>query len=88
VTASAPPPGTPPSDAELAVALATNAAGKRFNIVVLLVAFGAGLALGAPLMVAVLVAVVLYTAAVARTMFDAGEAERVAQTRRGEPPAP
>ncbi len=76
------PPDRPPTREELAAALAANAAAKPFNIAVLLVTFGAGLAVGAPLVLVLLVAMVIYTAAVARTMFDGDEAERVAQSRR------
>src|SRR3954447_737558 len=75
-------PDRPPSREELAAALAANAAAKPFNIAVLLVVFGAGLAVGAPLPVALLVAMVIYAAAAARTMFDGDEAERVAAARR------
>jgi len=75
-------PDRPPTREELAVALAVNAAAKPFNIVVLLVVFGAGLAVGAPVALALLAAVVIYTAAVARTMFDGDEADRVAAARR------
>lgn len=66
------------------MALAANAAAKPFNIVVLLVVFGAGLAVGAGVAIALVLAVVVYTAAVARTMFDADEAERVGEARRGD----
>ena len=77
----------PPTRDELAVALATNAAGKPFNIALAVVAFGVTLLLGAPAFVALLVAVVLYTGAVARTMFDRDEADRVTRKhdRTGEP---
>jgi hypothetical protein len=77
-----PHPDRPPTREELAAALAANAASKPFNIAVLLVVFGAGLAVGAPLPLAFLVALVIYAAAAARTMFDGDEAERVAATRR------
>jgi hypothetical protein len=81
----------PPTREELAVSLATNAAGKPFNIAVAVVGFVVVLLIGAPAFVAVLVAVVLYTGAVARTMFDADEAERVERKHRGagepDPPA-
>ena len=80
----------PPTRDELAVSLATNAASKPFNIAVAVVAFGVVLLLGAPGFVALLVAVVLYTAAVARTMFDADEAQRVERKHcgAGEPDPP
>ncbi|HWH94182.1 MAG TPA: hypothetical protein VNT03_10005, partial [Baekduia sp.] len=77
-------PEKPPTREELAAALAANAAAKPFNIAMLLATFGAGLAVGAPLVVALLVALVVYAAAAARTMFDGDEAERVAAARRGE----
>jgi hypothetical protein len=76
------PPDRPPTREELAAALAANAASKPFNLAVLVVVFGAGLAVGAPLPLALLVALVLYAAAAARTMFDADEADRVAAGRR------
>jgi hypothetical protein len=69
----------PPTRDELAVSLAVNAASKPFNIAVAVVAFVAALLLGAPAVVALLVVLVLYTAAVGRTMFDGDEAERVAR---------
>jgi type III secretory pathway component EscV len=81
----------PPTRDELAVSLATNAASKPFNIAVAVVTFVVVLLIGAPAFVALLMAVVLYTAAVARTMFDADEAERVERKHRGadepDPPA-
>jgi hypothetical protein len=77
-------PDRPPSREELAAALAANAAAKPFNIAVLLITFGAGLAVGAPLPVVLLVALVIYAAAAARTMFDGDEAERVAEARRDD----
>lgn len=75
----------PPTREELAVALATNAASKPFNIAVAVITLAVVLLVGAPAFVALPAAVVLYTAAVARTMFDADEAERVARKRSGEP---
>jgi hypothetical protein len=78
----------PPTREELAVALAINAASKPFNIAVGVVAFVVALLIGAPAFVALPAAVVLYTAAVARTMFDGDEAERVTRKhhgRAGEP---
>jgi hypothetical protein len=75
-------PDRPPSREELAAALAANAAAKPFNIAVLLGTFGAGLAVGASAALALLVALVVYAAAAARTMFDGDEAERVAESRR------
>ncbi len=80
-------PGEPPTREELAAAMAANAAAKPLNIAVLLVAFVAGLAVGAPLPLALLVALVLYAAAAARTMFDGDEAQRVAEARREQRPA-
>jgi hypothetical protein len=77
-----------PSREELAAALAANAAAKPFNIAVALFAFGAALVAGAPLPIALLAALVVYSAAAARTMFDGDEAERVAQRRRAGRKAP
>jgi type III secretory pathway component EscV len=78
----------PPTREELAVSLATNAASKPFNIAVAVIALAVALLVGAPAFVALPVAVVLYTAAVARTMFDADEADRVASKHTGEPAPP
>lgn len=77
-------PDRPPTREELAIALAANAAAKPFNIVVLLVVFAAGVAVGAPLPLALLVALVVYGAAAARTMFDGEEADRVAAGRKAD----
>jgi hypothetical protein len=78
------PPDRPPTREELAAALAANAAAKPFNIAVLLVTFGAGLVVGAPLPLVLLVALVVYAGAAARTMFDGDEADRVARSRRDD----
>jgi membrane protein implicated in regulation of membrane protease activity len=72
-------PDRPPTNEELAVALAVNAALKPLNIIVVLVVVVVALVLGAPLALVVVAAVVLYTAAVARTMFDRAETERVTE---------
>jgi hypothetical protein len=72
-----PEPPRGPSSQELAAALAVNAATKPFNIVAALVAFGVVLALGAPAILAVVAAIVAYTAAAARTMLNAAETARV-----------
>ncbi len=69
----------PPSNRELAASLAVNAAGKPLNIAVGVVAFVIALVVGAPAAIALLVALVLYTAAVGRTMFDGAETARVTQ---------
>jgi hypothetical protein len=83
--------GRPPTREELAVALATNAASKPFNIAVAVVTLAVALLAGAPAFVALPAAVVLYTLAVARTMFDGDETGRVERKRRGagepDPPA-
>jgi hypothetical protein len=73
-------PGRPPpqpSSQALAGALAANAATKPFNILAALAGFAVPFAVGAPVIVALLVAMVVYAAAAARTMFDAAETERV-----------
>jgi len=77
-----------PSSQELAASLAANAAGKPLNLAVGVVAFLVALVAGAPGVVALLVGVGLYTLAVGRTMFDAGEAERVAAKHHRAPPPP
>jgi DNA primase len=77
-------PDRPPSREELATALAANAAAKPFNLAVLIGTLGAGLAVGASVPLALMVALVIYAAAAARTMFDGDEAERVATSRRAD----
>jgi hypothetical protein len=77
-----PPPAGPPSG-ELAGALAANAARKPFNLLALVVTLAAAWALGAPLVVALLLAMVVYAGAAARTMFDAAETERVTASLTG-----
>jgi hypothetical protein len=72
-----PEPPAGPSSRQLAGALASNAATKRFNIVGALVAFGVVLAIGAPVVLAAIASMVVYTAAAARTMSDAAETARV-----------
>jgi hypothetical protein len=76
--------GREPSREELAAAMAANAARKPFNIAVLVVVVGVALALGAPVPVAAVAGLLLYTAAAARTLFDAGEAARVEARRRAK----
>ena len=66
-----------PSQQQIAGALASNAASKPINLIATAVAFLLALIVGAPVIVAVLVAMVVYAGAAARTMFDPTEAERV-----------
>jgi hypothetical protein len=76
----------PPSNQELAVSLAVNAASKPLNLAVGVIAFVIALVVGAPATIALLVALVLYTVAVGRTMFDTGEADRVARKHHDAEP--
>jgi hypothetical protein len=71
----------PPNRSELTVALAMNAATKPVNVLVpAAIAIVAAL-VGVPLLWAV--AVIVYVALVLATFFDADEAEKVGQRRRG-----
>jgi hypothetical protein len=84
------PPDRPYSRQEFAGALAANAAAKPFNIALLLLVVGGGLAVGASLPLALVVGLVVYLAAAARTFFDGEEADRVlagvrADRRRAAP---
>jgi hypothetical protein len=72
------PKPPPPARDQLPGALAANAASKPFNMVVPLVVFVVVLVAGAPVIVALPIAMVVYAAAAARTMFDATETARVA----------
>jgi hypothetical protein len=72
-----PPPDRRYSRGEFAGALAANAAAKPFNLALLLLVLGGGIAVGAPFGLALAAAVVLYAAAAARTFFDGDEADRV-----------
>jgi hypothetical protein len=62
-------PDRPRTREQEAIDLAVGAATNPFNIAALVVALVAPLLLGAPLPVAVVVAFVVYTAVVARTLF-------------------
>jgi hypothetical protein len=70
-------PDRPYSRGEFAGALAANAAAKPFNLGLLLLVVGGGLAVGAALPVALAAGLVVYLAAAARTFFDGEEADRV-----------
>ena len=72
------PDPPPPGRDLLPGALAANAASKPYNIAAPLVAFVVALLIGAPMIVALPIAMVVYAAAAARTMFDAAETARVA----------
>jgi hypothetical protein len=83
---SAPTPAPrEPSREELAAAMAANAARKPINIAVPVVVIAAGLIAGLSVVIVLPVAAVLYAAAAARTLFSAGEAERVAARLRDRP---
>jgi hypothetical protein len=73
---SAPKPPAPARD-QLPGALAANAASKPFNLAAPLVVFVVTLVAGAPVIVALPIAMVVYAAAAARTMFDRAETARV-----------
>jgi hypothetical protein len=75
-------PDQPPSREQLAADLALNAATKPFNLAALVVVVAGGLAVGAPFVVALLAAVLIYTLAVGVTLMNADEAERVGEAGR------
>jgi hypothetical protein len=68
----------------LARVLAANAAAKPFNIVLLVGTMGAAVAVGGPVLISLLVALCVYAAACARTLFDADEADKVLTRVRSE----
>ena len=78
------PAKQPYSRGEFAGALIANAAAKPFNIALLVGTMGAAVAVGGPVLVALLVALVIYAVAVARTFLDEEEAEAVLARVRGE----
>src|SRR5918999_3825746 len=65
-------------------ALIANAAAKPFNLAVLVGTMGAGVVVGGPIAVCLLVALVLYAVACVRTFFDAEEADRMLGRARAE----
>jgi hypothetical protein len=65
-------------------ALIANAAAKPFNLAVLVAVMGAGVVLGGSVLLCLVVALVVYAAACARTFFDGEEADRVLARERGE----
>lgn len=69
---------------DFAGALAANAATKPFNLALLVVVMGAGVVVGGAVFVSLVVALVVYAIACARTFFDEQEADKVlARERRG-----
>jgi hypothetical protein len=71
------PPDRPYSRQEFAGALAANAAAKPFNVALLVIVLGGGLAVGTALPVALIVALLVYAIAATRTFLDGDEADRV-----------
>jgi hypothetical protein len=70
--------------AEFRNALIANAAAKPFNIAVLVATMGAGVLVNGPVLLCLLVALVVYAAACARTFFDSDEADAVLTRERAE----
>jgi hypothetical protein len=69
---------------DFAGALAANAASKPFNLALLVVVMGAGVVVGGAVFVSLVVALIVYAIACARTFFDEHEADKVlARERRG-----
>ncbi len=71
------PAKQPYSRSEFAGALVANAAAKPFNIALLVGTMAAAVLVGGTVLVALLVALVIYAVAVARTFLDEDEAEQV-----------
>ncbi|WP_320671533.1 hypothetical protein [Patulibacter defluvii] len=67
----------PYSRQEYAVALAVNAAATPFNVAILVGVTAAGVVVGGPVVVVLLVAIVLYLVAAGRTFLDPEVADRV-----------
>jgi hypothetical protein len=78
------PAKQPYSRGEFAGALAANAAAKPFNVALLVGTMGAGVLVGGPVLVVLLVALAIYAIAAARTFLDEDEAETVLTRVRGE----
>lgn len=78
------PAKQPYSRGEFAGALVANAAAKPFNIALLVGTMGAGVLLGGPVIVTLVVALAIYAIAAAWTFFDEEEAETVLARVRGE----
>ena len=78
------PARQPYSRGEFAGALVANAVAKPFNIALLIGTMGAGVVVGGAVAVTLLVALVVYAIAVARTFFDEEEAEAVLTRVRAE----
>jgi hypothetical protein len=78
------PAKQPYSRGEFAGQLIANAAAKPFNIALLVGTMGAAVLVGGTVLVALLVALVIYAIAVARTFLDEEEAEAVLTRVRAE----
>jgi hypothetical protein len=76
------PARQPYSRGEFAGALVANAAAKPFNIALLVGTMGAAVLVGGSVVVALLVALVIYAVACARTFFDEEEADAVLTRER------
>jgi Tfp pilus assembly protein PilO len=74
----------PYSREDYAGALAANAAAKPFNLALGVGTIGAAMLVNAPLVVALLVGLLIYAIAAARTFFDEDEATAVLARERGE----
>jgi hypothetical protein len=74
----------PYSRREFAGALAVNAMASKFNLAMLVGITGAGVLVGGPVGLTLLVAVLVYALACTRTFFDAEEADKVLTRVRAE----
>jgi hypothetical protein len=77
-------PSKPYSRQEYAGALAANAAANKFNLALFVGTMGAGVLVGGPVIVTLLVACAVYALGCARTFFDSDEADKVLARVRGE----
>jgi hypothetical protein len=77
-------PDRPYRRKDYAGALVANALASPFNIVLLVATMGGAVLVGAHVVVALLVALVVYAIACVRTFFDAEEAEKVLERERAE----
>ena len=77
-------PDRPYSRQEYAGALIANAAAKPFNLGLAIATIGAATLLSVPFVLALIVGIVIYAVAAARTFFDEDEAVAVLARERGE----
>src|SRR5258705_1136413 len=77
-------PSKPYSRQEYAGALAANAAANKFNLALFVGTMGAGVLVGGPVILTLLVACAVYALGCARTFFNSDEADKVLARVRAE----